>query len=199
MSCGTNNKCGVYHADVAAAAEDVAGEVRVSMAPSKPQRSSSVKEQRFQIPRLPKKLNQTVQVDSANQMVLNIFSIIKKSENKLNLMNSRSLQVSNDDNDGYHCSLSSSPECDSTVQLELEGVNRNAERATAKSAIGEIVKHQATLSKSHLPYCGSETESEHYASYGGFYAGDEVSVLLLHVRAKLHRIVTRYYFAKISH
>lgn len=62
------------------------------------------------------------------------------------------------------------------MQLELhESVKGNAETRVKSAMGGEAVVKQPFSGRSHLPYCGSETESEHYASYGGFYAGDEVS------------------------
>jgi len=78
----------------------------------------------------------------------------------------------------YEC-LSSSPECDSN--LELRHGSGNGFRAACKrksdssAIIGESkAHHQLSFVRSiSLPYCGSETESELYAPYT-FYTGDEV-------------------------
>lgn len=88
-------------------------------------------------------------------------------------------QTSNDSH-VYEC-LSSSPECDSSLELR-HGVashlsSKRKSDSNAMEAGAEFKFHQQTFARStSLPYCGSETESELYAPYG-FYTGDEVRFL----------------------
>ncbi|XP_011707057.1 PREDICTED: uncharacterized protein LOC105462234, partial [Wasmannia auropunctata] len=77
----------------------------------------------------------------------------------------------------YEC-LSSSPECDSNLELRHGsggGFRAACKRKSDSSAIigDSKVHHQPSFVRSiSLPYCGSETESELYAPYT-FYTGDE--------------------------
>lgn len=78
----------------------------------------------------------------------------------------------------YEC-LSSSPECDSNLELRHGaggGFRAACKRKSDSSAMengAEKFHHQPFVRSTSLPYCGSETESELYAPYT-FYAGDEV-------------------------
>ena len=90
------------------------------------------------------------------------------------------LQTSSE-NQVYEC-LSSSPECDSSLELRhVDGNHANHKRKSDSSAIESNVEfkyHQPTFTRStSLPYCGSETESELYAPYS-FYTGDEVNIFI---------------------
>lgn len=87
-------------------------------------------------------------------------------------------QQTSNDSHVYEC-LSSSPECDSNLELRhgIGGGFRAAckRKSDSSAIIGESkVYHQPSFVRSvSLPYCGSETESELYAPYT-FYTGDEV-------------------------
>lgn len=88
-------------------------------------------------------------------------------------------QTSNDSH-VYEC-LSSSPECDSNLELRHGGGSHlTCKRKSDSNAMehGAEFKfhHQTFVRSTSLPYCGSETESELYAPYG-FYTGDEVRSL----------------------
>jgi len=90
-------------------------------------------------------------------------------------------QQSSNDSHVYEC-LSSSPECDSNLELRHANGNRGEFRVACKrksdsSAMETNVEsrfhHQPFVRSTSLPYCGSETESELYAPYI-FYTNDEV-------------------------
>ncbi|KAF3429549.1 hypothetical protein E2986_12971 [Frieseomelitta varia] len=77
----------------------------------------------------------------------------------------------------YEC-LSSSPECDSNLELRHGGGSHlTCKRKSDSNAMepGAEFKfhHQTFVRSTSLAYCGSETESELYAPYG-FYTGDEI-------------------------
>lgn len=95
--------------------------------------------------------------------------------------------MSNDIHHAYEC-LSSSPECDSSLDLRhgagagREGIyqaNGTSKRKSDSSALdpGSDFKYnqQPFTRSTSLPYCGSETESELYSPYS-FYTGDEVFI-----------------------
>ncbi|XP_011646249.1 uncharacterized protein LOC105432933 isoform X1 [Pogonomyrmex barbatus] len=144
------------------AAEDVTGEVRSALAPSKPQRTASMRDRAVSQP-VSKRASDTS---------------TEGQHRDYGLAAARPTSDSPTSNDShvYEC-LSSSPECDSN--LELRHGNSNGFRAACKrksdsSAMnGESkVHHQPFVRSTSLPYCGSETESELYAPYT-FYTGDE--------------------------
>lgn len=148
-------------ADVPAAAEDVTGEVRSSLAPSKPQRTASMRDQATSQPILKKHgsstpaLNQDYEPATAPPT---------------------SDSLTSNDSHVYEC-LSSSPECDSNLELRHGGGSHlTCKRKSDSNAMehGAEFKfhHQTFVRSTSLPYCGSETESELYAPYG-FYTGDE--------------------------
>lgn len=146
------------------AAEDVAGEVRSALAPSKPQRTASMRDQVMSQPPMKKRT-----VPAQNQSLQDYEALGSAppptSESPTN------------DSHVYEC-LSSSPECDSN--LELRHVNgsqqSNCKRKSDSSALDPGIEfkyhHQPFTRSTSLPYCGSETESELYAPYS-FYTGDE--------------------------
>ncbi|XP_039311071.1 uncharacterized protein LOC105200249 isoform X3 [Solenopsis invicta] len=143
------------------AAEDVTGEVRSALAPSKPQRTASLRDRAISQP-VPKRASAEDQ---------------HRDYNGLTAARPTSDSPTSNDSHVYEC-LSSSPECDSN--LELRHGSGNGFRAACKrksdssAMIGESkVHHQPSFARSiSLPYCGSETESELYAPYT-FYTGDE--------------------------
>lgn len=89
-------------------------------------------------------------------------------------------QTSNDSH-VYEC-LSSSPECDSNLELRHTNGSRNGgefrivcKRKSDSSAMESTetrFHHQPFVRSTSLPYCGSETESELYAPYA-FCTSDE--------------------------
>lgn len=109
-----------------------------------------------------------------------IYMLCPEPQCKLDLAVQQLLAFQQTSNDShvYEC-LSSSPECDSNLELRhgsRGGFRTACKRKSDSSAmVGESkVHHQPSFVRSvSLPYCGSETESELYAPYG-FYTGDEV-------------------------
>lgn len=101
-----------------------------------------------------------------------------QSERDLAVQRLLAFQQTSNDSHVYEC-LSSSPECDSNLELRHGsggGFRAACKRKSDSSAMsGESkVHHQPLFVRSvSLPYCGSETESELYAPYT-FYTGDEV-------------------------
>ncbi|XP_043465400.1 uncharacterized protein LOC122500505 isoform X2 [Leptopilina heterotoma] len=135
------------------------GEIRSSLVPSKPQRTASMREQTNSQPPVKKA------VQNQNQDYENLESNSPASNSPA----SSESQV-------YEC-LSSSPECDSSLELRHgNGNHATAKRKSDSSALESNVEfkyHQPTFTRStSLPYCGSETESELYAPYS-FYTNDE--------------------------
>lgn len=100
------------------------------------------------------------------------------SERDLAVQRLLAFQQTSNDSHVYEC-LSSSPECDSNLELRHGsggGFRAACKRKSDSSAMGgeSKVHHQPLFVRSvSLPYCGSETESELYAPYS-FYTGDEV-------------------------
>ncbi|XP_051164473.1 uncharacterized protein LOC127283559 isoform X2 [Leptopilina boulardi] len=140
-------------------AEDVTGEIRSSLVPSKPQRTASMRDQTISQPPVQKA------VHNQNQDYENVETNSPASNSPA----SSESQV-------YEC-LSSSPECDSSLELRHgNGNHATAKRKSDSSALESNVEfkyHQPTFTRStSLPYCGSETESELYAPYS-FYTNDE--------------------------
>nr|XP_031847524.1 treacle protein isoform X1 [Nomia melanderi]XP_031847525.1 treacle protein isoform X1 [Nomia melanderi]XP_031847526.1 treacle protein isoform X1 [Nomia melanderi]XP_031847528.1 treacle protein isoform X1 [Nomia melanderi] len=146
------------------AAEDVTGEVRSSLAPSKPQRTASMRDQATSQPILKKHGSSTPALNQDYDGVA------------VNAATTASDSLTSNDSHVYEC-LSSSPECDSSLELR-HGVashlsSKRKSDSNAMEAGAEFKFHQQTFARStSLPYCGSETESELYAPYG-FYTGDE--------------------------
>ncbi|XP_043267223.1 uncharacterized protein [Venturia canescens] len=142
------------------------GEVRSGLAPSKPQRTASMRDQAVVQPPMKKR-----------NVPCDILNGAYEKEDAVRPPTSES--PSSNDSNGYEC-LSSSPECDSNLELRhpLGGSNRsNFKRKSDSSAMDpcheEFKYHQPMFARStSLPYCGSETESELYAPYS-FYTGDE--------------------------
>lgn len=85
--------------------------------------------------------------------------------------------LTSNDSHVYEC-LSSSPECDSNLELRhvggshFTGKRKSDSNAMMEPAAEFKFHHQTFVRSTSLPYCGSETESELYAPYG-FYTGDE--------------------------
>lgn len=156
-----------------AAAEDVTGEVRSALAPSKPQRTASMRDRAVSQP-VPRKARSD-DVTSATEVNQ------RQRDYDIGLAAVRSTSDSPTSNDShvYEC-LSSSPECDSNLELRHGGGRGDGFRGAYKrksdsSAMGgepKVHHHQPFVRSTSLPYCGSETESELYAPYT-FYTGDE--------------------------
>lgn len=97
-------------------------------------------------------------------------------------------QQTSNDSHVYEC-LSSSPECDSNLELRhgIGGGFRSVSKRKSDSSVmengAEMKFHQPFVRSTSLPYCGSETESELYAPYI-FYAGDEVRSPRARVQAR---------------
>ncbi|XP_018374482.1 PREDICTED: uncharacterized protein LOC108768529 isoform X1 [Trachymyrmex cornetzi] len=146
------------------AAEDVTGEVRSALTPSKPQRTASMRDRAVSQPVTKRSLGTSAEDHH-------------RDYDRLATARPTSESPTSNDSHMYEC-LSSSPECDSN--LELRHGSGNGFRAACKrksdssAIIGESkAHHQPSFVRSiSLPYCGSETESELYASYT-FYTGDE--------------------------
>lgn len=177
-------------ADVPAAAEDVTGEVRSALAPSKPQRTASMRDRAICQP-VPKRTHGApaesqrqdydgpgVRPTSDSPVTIAPRRILTPAKCELRV-SSRVFAFRQTSNDShvYEC-LSSSPECDSNLELRHGvGFRTACKRKSDSSAMenGAEMKfhHQPFVRSTSLPYCGSETESELYAPYT-FYAGDEV-------------------------
>lgn len=133
-------------------------------------------------------------IDQSKNILGNIYMRIKyhlvSVQRKHNICNTHTytqydipeiLPQTSNDSHAYEC-LSSSPECDSNLELRHGGgVYRTpCKRKSDSSAMGgdpEMkLHHQPFVRSTSLPYCGSETESELYAPYT-FYAGDEVCII----------------------
>nr|KAF7434905.1 hypothetical protein H0235_003096 [Vespula pensylvanica] len=160
-------------ADVPAAAEDVTGEVRSALAPSKPQRTASMRDQTTSQPLIKK------HGSSSQNLSLNDY------ETTATITPPTSDSLTLNDSHVYEC-LSSSPECDSSLELRHGNGSHHpsCKRKSDSSVMDPGVEfkfhhhhhhhhhHQPFLRSTSLPYCGSETESELYAPYT-FYTGDE--------------------------
>ncbi|XP_012525975.1 uncharacterized protein LOC105830869 isoform X2 [Monomorium pharaonis] len=140
------------------------GEVRSALAPSKPQRTASLRD---------RAVSQLV----SKRMLSTSAEDQHRDYDGLTAARPISGSPTSNDSHVYEC-LSSSPECDSNLELRHGsggGFRAACKRKSDSSAmIGESkVHHQPSFVRSiSLPYCGSETESELYAPYT-FYTGDE--------------------------
>nr|XP_050844585.1 uncharacterized protein LOC127061574 isoform X2 [Vespula vulgaris] len=155
------------------AAEDVTGEVRSALAPSKPQRTASMRDQTTSQPLIKK------HGSSSQNLSLNDY------ETTATITPPTSDSLTLNDSHVYEC-LSSSPECDSSLELRHGNGSHHpsCKRKSDSSVMDPGVEfkfhhhhhhhhhHQPFLRSTSLPYCGSETESELYAPYT-FYTGDE--------------------------
>ncbi|XP_025158286.1 uncharacterized protein LOC105181795 isoform X2 [Harpegnathos saltator] len=139
------------------------GEVRSALAPSKPQRTASMRD---------RVISQLVPKRHDNQE--------HQDYDGLATVRPTSDSPTSNDSHVYEC-LSSSPECDSNLELRHGvgvggGFRAACKRKSDSSAMenGAEMKfhHQPFVRSTSLPYCGSETESELYAPYT-FYTGDE--------------------------
>ncbi|XP_047370567.1 uncharacterized protein LOC124957596 isoform X2 [Vespa velutina] len=150
------------------------GEVRSALAPSKPQRTASMRDQTTSQPLIKKH-------GSSSQ---NLNQNDYETAATITLPTSDSLTLN--DSHVYEC-LSSSPECDSNLELRHGNGSHHpsCKRKSDSSVMDPGVEfkfnhhhhhhhhhHQPFLRSTSLPYCGSETESELYAPYT-FYTGDE--------------------------
>ncbi|XP_053975417.1 uncharacterized protein LOC128874590 isoform X1 [Hylaeus volcanicus] len=145
------------------AAEDVTGEVRSSLAPSKPQRTASMRDQATSQPILKKHGTSNTALNQDYEAVAVTATTTSDS-------------LTSNDSHVYEC-LSSSPECDSNLELRHGGgshltCKRKSDSNAMEPAAEFKFHHQTFVRSTSLPYCGSETESELYAPYG-FYTGDE--------------------------
>ncbi|XP_033190919.2 uncharacterized protein LOC117157194 isoform X2 [Bombus vancouverensis nearcticus] len=139
------------------------GEVRSSLAPSKPQRTASMRDQATSQPILKKHGSSS---PALNQDYETVAVTAPPTSDSL----------TSNDSHVYEC-LSSSPECDSNLELRHTGVShlsckRKSDSNAMEPASEFKFHHQTFVRSTSLPYCGSETESELYAPYG-FYTGDE--------------------------
>ncbi|XP_046487943.1 uncharacterized protein [Neodiprion pinetum] len=151
------------------AAEDVPGEVRSALAPSKPQRTASMRDQAICQPPVKKRPAAMPPNHGDYEPLAGPRSSTTESSNLSN------------DNHAYEC-LSSSPECDSSLDLRHGAASRegafqvNGKRKSDSSALDpgtDFAYHNQPFTRStSLPYCGSETESELYSPYS-FCTGDE--------------------------
>ncbi|XP_018338565.1 PREDICTED: uncharacterized protein LOC108746350 isoform X2 [Trachymyrmex septentrionalis] len=140
------------------------GEVRSALTPSKPQRTASMRDRAISQPVTKRSLGTSAEDRH-------------RDYDRLATARPTSESPTSNDSHVYEC-LSSSPECDSN--LELRHGSGNGFRAACKrksdssAIIGESkAHHQLSFVRSvSLPYCGSETESELYAPYT-LYTGDE--------------------------
>ncbi|GAB1865238.1 Serine-rich adhesin for platelets [Camponotus japonicus] len=150
------------------------GEVRSALAPSKPQRTASMRD---------RAVSQPVSRRAHNDNIASVTGTNHQHRDYVGLSSVRSTSDSPTSNDShvYEC-LSSSPECDSNLELRHgsrqrgDGFRGACKRKSDSSAMGGEPKvhhhHQPFVRSTSLPYCGSETESELYAPYA-FYTGDE--------------------------
>ncbi|XP_032665787.1 uncharacterized protein LOC116841668 isoform X2 [Odontomachus brunneus] len=140
------------------------GEVRSALAPSKPQRTASMRDRAISQP-VPKRHGASA--DSQHQDYDGLAVVRPTSDSP-----------TSNDSHVYEC-LSSSPECDSNLELR-HGVGGGFHAACKRKSDSSVMEngaemkfhHQPFVRSTSLPYCGSETESELYAPYT-FYAGDE--------------------------
>ncbi|KAI4491723.1 hypothetical protein M0804_003115 [Polistes exclamans] len=167
-------------ADVPAAAEDVTGEVRSALAPSKPQRTASMRDQATSQSQPLIKKHGSSSSSSSQNLTLNDY------ETTTTITPLTSDSPTSNDSHVYEC-LSSSPECDSSLELRHGNGSHhpNCKRKSDSSVMDPGVEfkfhhhhhhhhhHQPFLRSTSLPYCGSETESELYAPSYTFYTGDE--------------------------
>ncbi|XP_018308135.1 uncharacterized protein [Mycetomoellerius zeteki] len=139
------------------------GEVRSALTPSKPQRTASMRDRAVSQPVTKRSLG------TEDQQYRNY--------DRLTAARPTSESPTSNDSHMYEC-LSSSPECDSNLELRHgsgNGFRAACKRKSDSSAIigGSKAHHQPSFVRSiSLPYCDSETESELYAPYT-FYTGDE--------------------------
>ncbi|XP_014486857.1 PREDICTED: serine/arginine repetitive matrix protein 2 isoform X2 [Dinoponera quadriceps] len=137
------------------------GEVRSALAPSKPQRTASMRDRVISQP-VPKRHGAPAE---------------SQHQDYDGLVRPTSDSPTSNDSHVYEC-LSSSPECDSNLELRHGiggGFRAACKRKSDSSAMengAEKFHHQPFVRSTSLPYCGSETESELYAPYT-FYTGDE--------------------------
>lgn len=139
------------------------GEVRSSLAPSKPQRTASMRDQATSQPILKKHGSSSPALNQDYEPVAVAAPPTSDS-------------LTSNDSHVYEC-LSSSPECDSNLELRHGGGSHlTCKRKSDSNAMEPTAEfkfhHQTFVRSTSLPYCGSETESELYAPYG-FYTGDE--------------------------
>ncbi|XP_029164013.1 uncharacterized protein LOC114935355 isoform X2 [Nylanderia fulva] len=155
------------------AAEDVTGQVRSALAPSKPQRTASMRDQAVAQP-VPRRTH--------SDNITSTQGVNQHRDYDVGLAAVRSTSDSPTSNDShvYEC-LSSSPECDSNLELRHgsngrgDGFRGACKRKSDSNVMGgepKVHHHQPFMRSTSLPYCGSETESELYAPYT-FYTGDE--------------------------
>ncbi|XP_070154512.1 serine-rich adhesin for platelets isoform X2 [Polyergus mexicanus] len=152
------------------------GEVRSALAPSKPQRTASMRDRTVSQP-----ISRRTHNDNVTSTITGVVNQHHRDYD-IGLATVRSTSDSPTSNDShvYEC-LSSSPECDSNLELRHsdrhgDGFRGACKRKSDSSAMGGEPKvhhhHQPFVRSTSLPYCGSETESELYAPYT-FYTGDE--------------------------
>ncbi|KAK9298836.1 hypothetical protein QLX08_007980 [Tetragonisca angustula] len=139
------------------------GEVRSSLAPSKPQRTASMRDQAASQPIVKKHGSSSPALNQDYEAVAVTAPPTSDS-------------LTSNDSHVYEC-LSSSPECDSNLELRHGGgshltCKRKSDSNAMEPAAEFKFHHQTFVRSTSLPYCGSETESELYAPYG-FYTGDE--------------------------
>ncbi|XP_066582439.1 serine-rich adhesin for platelets isoform X2 [Prorops nasuta] len=141
------------------------GEVRSALAPSKPQRTASMRDQTASHQPIVKKHPTHPQDNGSDYEVLGTEPPPTSDS------------PTSSDSHVYEC-LSSSPECDSNLELRHGGgphsrvTSKRKSDSSALEPTAEFKFHQAFARSTSLPYCGSETESEIYSPYC-FYTGDE--------------------------
>ncbi|XP_015113451.1 uncharacterized protein LOC107038709 isoform X2 [Diachasma alloeum] len=140
------------------------GEVRSTLAPSKPQRTASIKRE-----------SETMKSNHSSPRELAASRRYEKSCLDVPT-NSDSLDSTSSDSHDVYEFLSSSPECDSNLELRRhanEATRANANKRNSEGGGGgdhyrQFKYTKSTFARSNsLPYCHSETESD------GFYTGNE--------------------------
>ncbi|XP_011296876.1 uncharacterized protein [Fopius arisanus] len=140
------------------------GEVRSTIAPSKPQRTASIK-------------RESEIIKSNHSSPREMAASRRYEKSCLNVpTNSDSLDSTSSDSHDVYEFLSSSPECDSNLELRRhanEATRTNAGKRNSEGGVGTdhypLFKYtKSTFARSNsLPYCASETESD------GVYTGNE--------------------------
>ncbi|XP_063982368.1 uncharacterized protein LOC135165194 isoform X2 [Diachasmimorpha longicaudata] len=139
------------------------GEVRSTLAPSKPQRTASIKRE-----------SETMKSNHSSPREMAASQRYEKSCLDVPT-NSDSLDSTSSDSHDVYEFLSSSPECDSNLELRRhanEATRTNTNKRNSEGGGGDHYRQfkytKSIFARSNsLPYCQSETESD------GFYTGNE--------------------------
>lgn len=153
------------------------GEIRSALAPRKPERTASMREREAHL-ELPKRRSPIDDdkdelddgpelVQATNDTVIHSYDDVYNNA-KYEEENSDSAKNSDSDYEYVHHARSSSPECDAKPR---ETASRTENR---KEVVEAVNYNNSVFSRSSLPYCGSETESEIYSPYSFYSSNDNM-------------------------